>query len=410
MVASPWVVIALLLGACGAEPLPLADVDPAECVTAFDPGLDYYPTKTELQYARNFSLEYHPHYKVLRTVVGSDGGEDLVVLNRCGTPVPELTGELAGAIVIETPVRALASTSPSSALGLRVLGLEAGLAAIPANPFDSALVELAESGRAARLTAHGDPHLEGMRILGIDALLLLVATLDGAQGLDRAREIGVPAIPITSWAEPDYLGQVEWIKHHAALFEAEAEAEAFFSEVEARYRAVERRASELPRVPAVWASPDLPGTWWIEAGNWQDDVLSAAGGRNVFSDDPAEGYVVSSTEELADVAREAEVWITNVMDRAWLEETLPIETLPAFTADRVYHVHGRADIERNAFDWYETPFVRPDLVLEHLAAILHPEAFPAPSAPFFVPSTPLELDELDAVDPALTPPSPAGRW
>jgi len=364
-----------LLGplACGGAPPAVVQVSADECVTDFDPEADYYPHKVELRHARNFTLEYRGHYKVLRTTREEGGMEDVVVLNRCGTPVPELIGELAGATVIETPVDGFASNSPASALRVRILGLEDRLAAISANPYDSVLTELAASGRVSRISAHGEPHLEGMLVLGVDAFVLWVAELRHASGLERARALGVPAVPLLSWAEPTYLGQTEWIKHHAALFEREAEAEAFFQRVESRYREIEALVAGREPVPAIWAAPNGPGRWWVEAGNWQDEVLAAAGGRNLFDEDPALGFISATTEEMVEVAQDAEVWITDFPGREALEAALPIGGIPAFGSDRVYHVHGRMDLERDAYDWYETPLVRPDLLLESLVSVLHPD-------------------------------------
>ncbi len=375
-VAAIGVVIA---AACGDASPRVGEVDPSACVSDFEEGVDYYPHKADIRHARNFTIEYHGHYKLLRTTREEGGVEDVVVLNRCGTPVPELTGELAGATVIETPVNAFASNSPASALRVRVLGLEDRLAAVPANPYDSVLAELAESGRVSRISAHGEPHLEGMLVLGVDAFVLWVAELQHAAGLERARSLGVPALPLLSWAEPTYLGQAEWIKHHAALFEREADAEVYFSDVESRYRELERAVAGRTPVPTVWAAPNGPGRWWVEAGNWQDEVLSAAGGRNVFEEDPAQGFLAITSEEMLEAATGAEAWITDFPDRTALEELLPVEGIPAFREDRIYHVHGRMDLVRDASDWYETPLVRPDLFLESLVSVLHPDLVPEPT-------------------------------
>lgn len=385
LLVAGWMLAALGGSGCDDAPLPGPRLDASGCVEDFQPGVDYYPHKAEIRHARLFSISYHRHYKVIRTMDPGVGGVDIVVLNRCGTPAPELTGDLAGALVIDTPVERFASTSPASALRARVLGVVDRIAAIPGNPWDSTLVRLAESGRVFRITAHGEPHLPGLRILGVDALVISVPSLEDAPGLAQARDLGVPALPLLSWAEPTWLGQAEWTKHHAALFEREADAEALFSDVEARFGELSRLAARLESVPAIWASPDTPGRWWVEVGNWQDEALAAAGGHNLFRDALDQGFLVVSSERLLEVAEEAEVWITNVPGAEALAAMRQPGELPSVFGARAYHVHGRSDVERAAYDWHESAPVRPDRVLEDLISVLHPELDLEPEVRFLAP-------------------------
>ncbi|MEL7248525.1 MAG: hypothetical protein AAFZ63_00405 [Bacteroidota bacterium] len=48
-----------------------------------------------------------------------------------------------------------------------------------------------------------------------------------------------------------------------------------------------------------------------------------------------------------------------------------------------YHYQKRTRHEHDAYDWYETPEVRPDLVLEDLASILYPHLLPEHELLFF---------------------------
>lgn len=351
-----------------------ADLD---CVQEFDPERDYFPTKAELRHAQNFAVSYHGHYKVLRTrMPATNWGpavSDVAVLVRCGTPVPELVGELEGAPVIEVPVRRFATNSLASATRLRVLGLDDRIAALPADPFDPVLAGLLESGSAFPIGGHGDPGLEGLLAEDVDVMVRFTSDLEASQEIERARELGVGSLPLLSWAEPTYLGQVEWVKHHAVLFDAEEEAEAFFQDVEARYMELAARVADREPVTALWAAPVSPGRWWVEAGNWQEEVLRAAGGRNVFQAEPGESSIVLSSEQLIEAGPDIEVWITAEPQASVLEAALPQEDIAAWRTGRTWHVHRRSDVARDAFDWNETPFVRPDWVLEDLISVLHPD-------------------------------------
>ena len=78
------------------------------------------------------------------------------------------------------------------------------------------------------------------------------------------------------------------------------------------------------------------------------------------------------------------MWITNEAD------PLAFASVPAVRAvrdatDRAWHVQRRVAPARSAFDWNETPLVRPDLVLEDLISALHPELLPEHESLFLAP-------------------------
>ena len=381
---------ALTIAACGPAPEGATrEVLDAACVADFEVGVDYYPAKAELGHAQYFSLTYHEHYKVLRAHMPATnwGPElsDVVVLNRCGTPVPPLEGDLAGALVIETPVQRFATNSLASALRLRMLGLEDRIVAMPGSPFDSVLAARAADGGAASVGSHGTPDLERLMTRRAEVLVLFTSSLEHSAGIDDSRSLGIGGIPLLSWAEPTYLGQAEWIKHHAALFDAEQEAEAFFRDVEARYLALAQSVEGVTPVGVLWATPTASDRWWVEAGNWQDEVLRAAGGLNVFQAGPGESSIVVDSERIIAEGNRAAVWITNLPDPGSLTLPAVFEEIAAWPAGRSWHVHRQADAQRNAFDWSETPFVRPDLVLTDLISVLHPGVLPEHEPRFLAP-------------------------
>ena len=70
-----------------------------ECADSYDAETDYFPDKTEAQYAKEWQVEYFDNYKVL--TVDTDTSPDVqnnikYVLVQCGTPAPAISGELAG--------------------------------------------------------------------------------------------------------------------------------------------------------------------------------------------------------------------------------------------------------------------------------------------------------------------------
>ena len=355
------------------------------CVADYDPEVDYFPDKAEVQYAERFRVSYHGHYKVLRAnVAGSEWGPDVsdtVVLVQCGTPPPPLEGELAGAALVEVPIRSLASNEDGSIarakeLGYvdRVVGLAGG------GIYDATLRQRWEEGKLISVgeSFHGAPNFEVLVANQAGVVFLFTSSLAHTEALDQGRALGLATVPIVAWGEPTILGQAEWIKHTALFLNAETEATAYFGGVAQRYLDLKAQVTAQPaRSTAIWGGPlSKGGRWWIEAGSWMAQALADAGGHNPFTPDSGETAITLSTEAVLERATDAQYWLTEHVALETLGSAGPLETIPAFREGRVYHIHKRALPEHDAYDWYETALVRPDLVLQDLVFLFHPHLVP----------------------------------
>ncbi|MEM6646526.1 MAG: ABC transporter substrate-binding protein [Bacteroidota bacterium] len=357
----------------------------AACVDAFDPNIDYFPDKVQPRYAERFQVTYHGHYKVLRgNVAGSEWGpevSDTVVLVQCGTPAPPLDGDLADAAVVEVPIRSMASNEDGSvaradALGYvdRVMGLAGGgiyNATLRQRWDDGELISVGQS-------FHGAPNFEMLLANEPSVVFLFTSSLDHSEAVTQGRDLGLATVPIVGWGEPTILGQAEWVKHTALFLNAEADANVYFDGVAQRYLDLKTQVADLDANPvAIWGGPlSSGGRWWIEAGSWMAQALADAGGRNPFTPDSGETAITVSTEAVLERGTDAQYWLTDHVDRETLEAAGPMEIIPAFRSGQVYHIHKRAVPEHDAYDWYETALVRPDVVLQDLVSVLHPGVLP----------------------------------
>ena len=96
-------------GGDGSPPSPAAE---RGCVKDFDPSRDYFPVKQTVRHATNLTLTYAKNYQVVTAEQPAPGAEpEKYVLVRCGTPAPAAEGELAGAVIVETPITRMSSAS-----------------------------------------------------------------------------------------------------------------------------------------------------------------------------------------------------------------------------------------------------------------------------------------------------------
>jgi hypothetical protein len=109
LILSAWVAVAP--SACASHP-PVNSQPDRNCITDFRQGVDYFPDKSTIVDATNFTLSYHDSYQVLTVKQPYPHGRpESYVLVRCGTPAPTLTGNLAGAQRITIPITSMYSAS-----------------------------------------------------------------------------------------------------------------------------------------------------------------------------------------------------------------------------------------------------------------------------------------------------------
>lgn len=358
--------------------VPMSNLTDA-CVADFDPGVDYFPDKVELRHAHGFSVTYHGSYKVLRVHPPAElgGGLDVMVLVQCGTPVPPLEGELAGAAVVEVPVRTVAANEDLTLTRVRVLGrVEQIVGMGGGGVYAPELRSLWESGSAVSIgeSFHGQPYYELLLAVAPDVTFLSTAALSQAEALRRARLLGIPSAPSVSWVEPTLLAQAEWLLQVALFMNAEAEARQRLAAIEARYNEVsERVRAEAGRPLVLWIDPAAQGDrWTVPEGSWKAQAVVDAGGRSAFGRPGGPPTREVTTEELLALGDSIDLVITESVALDEPGSAGALEGLRAFREGRVYNVHRRSRPENDAYDWYETAVVEVDLVLSDLVALLHP--------------------------------------
>ena len=359
------------------------------CIGDFDPAVDYFPDKASPAYARYFTVSYHGHYKVVEASLSArhdrDLSSDLMVLVQCGAPTPELTGRLSGAAVVAIPAMTAAANEDGNVIAIVELGLEDRIVAMGGGGvYNEPLRRRHEAREIVSIgySFHQSANMEALVALQPGAIFLLVPTLEWATGFARMRSLGLHAIPTFARDEPSYLGNAEWIKLSSLFFNVEAKANELFDRVVARAERWSRATAEREGPLTVWAEIAEPGFWNVHHNSRESELLRASGARLIWERLSQDRITRMSDETLIELAGEADFWITgDQTDERW--NPAVAHRIKAYRAGRVYHHHKRAVPEADAYDWYETPVVRPDLVLQDLVSLFHPDLEPGHEPLFF---------------------------
>lgn len=377
----------------------------------FEAGKDYFMDKATIDYAKNFSVEYHEHYKIVRAKVGFGAADqdadslaweraftDVMVLVQRGTPAPTLEGELAEAQLIEIPVKTIAGNAddaPTRFLALEVDDRLVGLG--HEQVYDEGLRKRFVDGELAAIgpSWHTGPNLEVLLATKPDLTLLTAASLAQSKGIQQSRKLGLAAAPEFSWSEISYLGQLEWIKYDALFLNAEAQANRFFEDIKTRCAELQQMVATQTEKPGVlWGMHSKSGNWIVRANGAIAELMEAAGAENPFADSQAaitetkanglsEGIPISDEIVLTQADKIDFIISFQSTTENWPPSSY-MKTFPAFRDKGIYH-HFKRYKDYGAHDWYQTASMRPDLLLMDLIKLFHPDILPSHELYFMAP-------------------------
>ncbi len=368
----------------------------------FEVGKDYFTQKASIEYAKNFTVEYHNHYKIVRAKVGFGAAHqdadslaweraftDVMVLVQRGTPAPALEGALAGAHIIEIPVNTIAGNADDAPT--RFLALEVGDKLVGlghGDVYDEGLRKRFLDGEFSAIGAswHTGPNLEVLLETKPDLTLLTAASLTQSEGIQQTRKLGLAAAPEFSWSEVSYLGQLEWIKYDALFLNAEAQATRFFEDIKKRCEKLKQLVVKQTDKPGVlWGMHSKSGNWTVRANGAIAELIEAAGAKNPFADSQAaitetranglsEGIPISDEIILTHAEQVDFIISFQSTTENWPPKNY-MNTFPAFRKKGLYH-HFKRYRDYGAHDWYQTATMRPDLLLMDLIKLFHPDILP----------------------------------
>ena len=369
-----------LVAGCGAPSA--APPASGNCVSEFDANRDYFPVKSTVKHAKNFSLRYEKSYQVLTVNQPHPNGKPATyVLLRCGAPRPDI----AGATVVETPIRSLYSGSTTHLPLLADLGRLDLLSGVSTASFvvNADARARIDAGKVVEYGANNTIDTEKV-IVGKPDVVMTGGT--DAPEYATLLNAGIPVVANAEWLEATPLGRAEWLKVMAALTGDEQKAGEVFDRIERDYQAVAAKAAGVQPKAEVLAGSLRQGTWNMPAGgSYVGTLLRDAGATYPWAGSPDTGALQLSYEEVYAKAGTIGVWL---VDSPW--QTLADaraadprhEQLAAVGTGRVW-TPNKVVSPQGGNDYWERGVTRPDLVLSDLVAIVHPQLMPGYETTFY---------------------------
>ncbi len=351
------------------------------CVADYDSEVDYFPTKINVEAAEGFNVEYFNNYKLVTINQPWQDAERPIqyALVQCGTPAPE---GLSVSQVIEVPVQravTMSTTILPHIVSQNVVDQVIGVDTILYTNTPE-IIEKHAAGDLAEVSPNfGEINVE--LLLDLEPGLIMAQRFSSADTIfPTIEEAGLPVVVNADFLDTSPLGQAEWGKYISLFFNTEAEAEAVFDGVQARYAELTALVAEVNEKPTVFANVPYDGSWFMPGGeSYLAQLLEDAGANYLWADDEATGSIFLDFESVLDAAVNADYWVNAGF--FWfskadaLAEDERFAGFEAFEAGNVYSNNARVN-ENGGTDYFESGVANPDVILADLIKIFHPDVLP----------------------------------
>lgn len=286
-------------------------------------------------------------------------------------PLPD---DLPGGTIVRIPLRrSVVFTSVHCALidQLQATAQVAGVADLKyiKVPF---VQEGVQSGRIADCGDGMSPVVE--KIIDTEADALLLSPFENAGGYGQMEDINIPIVECAEYMEMSPLARAEWMRFYGMLYGKEKEAEQLFAQVETNYTALKQQAATVADRPSVLVDKMAGSVWYVPGGRSTiGQMLSDANADYPWTDDTHSGSLQLAIETVLERAGESDFWLLRY------DSPTPLTMLQLLSEKDGYRMVRSVENERvygcnvtTSMFYEETPF-RPDLLLQDLIKILHPD-------------------------------------
>lgn len=281
---------------------------------------------------------------------------------------------------LQDSLKRVVVTSTTHLPYLELLGVENRLVGFPNTNYISSekIRKLVDQGKVKDLGPDGNLNLEVLISLNPDAVIAFDMGSESAS-LDKIAEAGIPVIYNADYLESSALGRAEWIKFFGALFHLENKADSIFNSIAINYDSLTALTQNVSNRPTILSGVLYGDVWFLPGGqNWASGFFKDAGGHYLWEQDSTGGWLELSFESVYDQARMADYWIgtSTFNSRESLKgQDERYTDFKAFQSGNLYNYSKRLN-EFGGYDFFESGYARPDLVLADIIKILHPELLP----------------------------------
>ncbi len=338
--------------------------------------------KNIITLARRISIEKHEGYS--RVIIknpwqGADNVNMSCYLVRRDSKIPP---GIDTSLIIRVPVKKIVCMSTTHVAMILALGEQETLAGMSGTDFiySPALKEMGAEGLISEVGYEANLNKELILKIRPDITMIYGVGSESSGYVGKLEELGIRVIYNADYLETDPLAKAEWIRLFGALYCREALADSIFNEEVRKYNTLRSYiGSNIKSKPAVLLGLPFKDTWFVSPGNsFISKLIADAGGNYIWKDTRSASSMPYGLENVYLNALKADYWLNigTVKARSEIIAVDPrLGALPCYRSGALFNNNRRIS-EGGGNDFWESGTVYPHIILNDIAAILHPELFP----------------------------------
>ncbi len=284
--------------------------------------------------------------------------------------------------IIQVPVKSVICFSTTHLAMLAELGEQGSVTGFSGTSFvyNEEYRSMISEGKIREIGYEGNINKELIITLNPDIIIAYGVEGETSSYISKLTELGIKVLFNADHLENDPVARLEWIKVFGALTGNEQKADEIYLEGMTRYDSIATfiRKNRRSR-PAVMLGLPWRDSWYISPGNsYIGSLIDDAGGRYLWEDLKSEVTLPWSLENVFIKARRADFWLNpgSAESRNAIAVVEPrLKLLPVFREEGVFNNNKRR-VVTGGNDYWESAVVNPDVLLNDIGSILHPELFP----------------------------------
>jgi iron complex transport system substrate-binding protein len=289
-----------------------------------------------------------------------------------------LPDSLKSEVVIKIPVRKVIVFSTTHVGFISALGQSTSIAGVSGKDFvnDSTVRSSITSGHCADIGYFPNIDFESVLRIAPDVVFLYGLDPSVVSIVNRLEQAGIKSVLVSEFLENHPLGKAEWIKFFAAFYGLEEKADSIYSGVEKDYIALARSVESVKYRPKILTGLPWKDTWFISGGaSFTARFIADAGGDFLWKENKNTEFIPLDLESVFQKALKADIWI-NTGSAPDLETVGSVDSrftmLPVYQKGMLFNNNLKLNTA-GGNDFWESGAVRPDLILNDLICIFHPE-------------------------------------